>query len=83
MGGLAVWLPNVIFMLFTWRYQSKMPEPRKIAWWFALGEGLKVVLAIALVVLALWLFQVAFLPLIMTYLAVLLVQVAAPALISS
>lgn len=82
-GGLAVWLPNVLFTLFAWRHQvGGESAPGRVAWSFALGEALKVLITIALLVVALGIFKAAFLPLGLTYLAVLVMQIVAPAVIN-
>ena len=70
-GGLAVLLPNVIFMIFAWRHQAHTPAKGRVAWTFAF-------LAMALAVL-----KVVFLPLIVTWVLVLVVQVLAPAVINN
>ncbi len=81
-GGLACWLPNIVFMLLTRLQKAKEEdEPVRIAWYFALGAGLKVVTTIAVLVIALGVFKAAFTPLGLTYLAVLIVQIVAPAVI--
>ncbi|NHW59781.1 F0F1 ATP synthase subunit I, partial [Escherichia coli] len=56
--------------------------PVRINWLFAFSEGLKVILSIALLIVALGVFKAAFAPLVMTYLAVLVMQVVAPAVIN-
>ncbi|MGM7884186.1 F0F1 ATP synthase subunit I [Yersinia enterocolitica] len=81
-GGLAAWLPSAIFMLFACRHQAKTAAPGRVAWSFAIGEGLKVIMTIILLIVALGLFKAAFTPLGLTYLAVLIVQILAPAVIS-
>lgn len=81
-GGLAAWLPSAIFMLFACRHQVKTAAPGRVAWSFAIGEGLKVIMTIILLIVALGLFKAAFAPLGLTYLAVLIVQILAPAVIS-
>ncbi|AOM41813.1 F0F1 ATP synthase subunit I [Xenorhabdus hominickii] len=82
-GGLACWLPNAIFMLLT-RFQKAKEEgaPVRIAWFFAISEGVKVILAIAVLMVALVVFKAAFAPLGVAYLAVLIVQIIAPAVMS-
>lgn len=82
-GGLAAWLPNAMFMLFALRHQAQTPAPGRVAWSFAIGEGLKVVITIVLLIVALGVFKAAFVPLGLTYLAVLIVQIVAPAVINS
>ena len=37
-GGLAVFLPNVLFMIFAWRHQAHTPAKGRVAWTFAFGE---------------------------------------------
>ncbi|CNI47752.1 F0F1 ATP synthase subunit I [Yersinia mollaretii] len=81
-GGLAAWLPSAMFMLFACRHQAKTAAPGRVAWSFAIGEGLKVIVTITLLIVALGLFKAAFVPLGLTYLAVLIVQILAPAVIS-
>ncbi|MDE9466644.1 F0F1 ATP synthase subunit I [Xenorhabdus bovienii] len=82
-GGLACWLPNAIFMLLT-RYQKAKEEdvPIRIAWFFAIGEVAKVVITIAVLIVALGVFKAAFAPLGVAYLAVLIVQIIAPAVMN-
>ncbi len=33
-GGLAVFLPNVLFMIFAWRHQAHTPAKGRVAWTF-------------------------------------------------
>ena len=40
-GGLAVFLPNVLFMIFAWRHQAHTPAKGRVAWTFAFGEAFK------------------------------------------
>lgn len=82
-GGLAVLLPNMIFMIFAWRHQAHTPAKGRVAWTFALGEAFKVLLTFALLAVALAVFKVVFLPLIVTWVLVLVVQVLAPAVINN
>ncbi|TKY80471.1 F0F1 ATP synthase subunit I [Pectobacterium polonicum] len=81
-GGLAAWLPNVLFVLFALRHQSHKPADGRVAWSFAIGEALKVFIAIALLVVALGVFKATFFPLGLTYLSVLVMQIVAPAVIN-
>ncbi|MDX5630544.1 MULTISPECIES: F0F1 ATP synthase subunit I [unclassified Brenneria] len=81
-GGLAAWLPNVLFVLFTLRHQSAKPAEGRVAWSFAIGEALKVLITIALLVVALGVFKAAFFPLGLTYLSVLVMQIVAPAIVN-
>ena len=82
-GGLAVVLPNVLFMIFAWRHQAHGPAKGRVAWSFALGEVCKVLLTFALLVMALAVLKVVFMPLIATWVLVLVVQVLAPAVINN
>ena len=82
-GGLAVVLPNMLFIIFAWRHQAHTPAKGRVAWSFALGEVCKVLLTFAFLVLALAVFKVVFLPLIATWVLVLVVQVLAPAVINN
>ncbi|MFP1764202.1 F0F1 ATP synthase subunit I [Lonsdalea quercina] len=81
-GGLAAWLPNMVFMLFALRQNVQTPSTGRIAWSFAVGEALKMLFTIALLVVALGGFHAAFLPLGLTYLSVLVIQIVAPAVIN-
>lgn len=82
-GGLAVVLPNALFMIFAWRHQAHTPAKGRVAWSFALGEALKVLVTFMLLVMALAVLKVAFLPLIVTWVSVLVVQILAPAVINN
>ncbi|EIY5066453.1 F0F1 ATP synthase subunit I [Klebsiella quasipneumoniae] len=82
-GGLAVVLPNLIFMIFAWRHQAHTPAKGRVAWTFAFGEAFKVLLTFALLAVALAVLKVVFLPLIVTWVLVLVVQVLAPAVINN
>lgn len=82
-GGLAVVLPNMIFMIFAWRHQAHTPAKGRVAWSFAIGEAFKVLLTFAFLAVALAVLKVVFLPLIVTWVLVLVVQVLAPALINN
>ncbi|WP_447853454.1 F0F1 ATP synthase subunit I [Enterobacter mori] len=82
-GGLAVVLPNVLFMIFAWRHQAHTPAKGRVVWSFALGEVCKVLLTFALLVMALAVLKVVFMPLIATWVLVLVVQVLAPAVINN
>ena len=74
-GGLAVFLPNVLFMIFAWRHQAHTPAKGRVAWTFAFGEAFKV--------LAMLVLKAVFLPLIVTWVLVLVVQILAPAVINN
>ena len=82
-GGLAVLLPNVLFMIFAWRHQAHTPAKGRVAWSFAIGEAFKVLLTFAFLAVALAVLKVVFLPLIVTWVLVLVVQVLAPAVINN
>ncbi|ACS87739.1 F0F1 ATP synthase subunit I [Musicola paradisiaca] len=81
-GGLAAWLPNMVFMMFALRHQAHNPSEGRIAWSFVIGEALKVLFTIALLVVALGGFHATFFPLGLTYFFVLVMQIAAPAVIN-
>ena len=82
-GGLAVVLPNLMFIIFAWRHQAHTPAKGRVAWTFAFGEAFKVLLTFALLAVALAVLKVVFLPLIVTWVLVLEVQVLAPAVINN
>lgn len=82
-GGLAVVLPNLMLMIFAWRHQAHTPAKGRVAWTFAFGEAFKVLLTFALLAVALAVLKVVFLPLIVTWVLVLVVQVLAPAVINN
>ncbi|MCS2162407.1 F0F1 ATP synthase subunit I [Scandinavium sp. H11S7] len=82
-GGLAVVVPNALFMIFAWRHQAHTPAKGRVAWSFAFGEVFKVLLTFALLAVALAVVKVVFLPLIVTWVLVLVVQVLAPAVINN
>lgn len=83
MGGLSAWLPNVLFVLFAWRQQAQTMVSGRVAWSFAIGEALKVLITVILMVIALGLFKAAFAPLGLAYLSVLMTQILAPVVINS
>ncbi|MBJ5827447.1 F0F1 ATP synthase subunit I, partial [Salmonella enterica subsp. enterica serovar Meleagridis] len=82
-GGLAVALPNIFFMIFTWRHQAHTPAKGRVSWTFAFGEAFKVLAMLVLLVVALAVLKAVFLPLIVTWVLVLLVQILAPAVINN
>ncbi|MEC5585387.1 F0F1 ATP synthase subunit I [Klebsiella pneumoniae] len=82
-GGLAVVLPNLMFIIFAWRHQAHTPAKGRVAWTSAFGEAFKVLLTFALLAVALAVLKVVFLPLIVTWVLVLVVQVLAPAVINN
>ena len=81
LGGLSAWLPSVVFMLFALRHQAHTPAGGRVAWSFAIGEALKVVSTIVLMIVSLGWFKAVLFPLGLTYIAVLVVQIVAPAII--
>ncbi len=82
-GGLAVVLPNLMFMIFAWRHQAHTPAKGRVAWTFAFGEAFKVLLTFALLAVARGVLKVVCLPVIVTWVLVLVVQVLAPAVINN
>lgn len=82
-GGMAAWLPNVLFMIFAWRHQAGDPVKGRMAWSFALGEVLKVLSTILLLIVALAVFRAVFMPLGLAWLSVVIVQIVAPAVINN
>ena len=82
-GGMAVWLPNVFFAVFAWRHQVAPPSKGRISWSFALGEVAKMIATFTILVMALAYFKAAFLPLIVAWISVLVVQILAPAVINN
>jgi len=82
-GGMAVWLPNVLFACFAWRHQVQTPSKGRIAWSFAFGEVVKIIATFTILVVALAYFKAAFMPLIVTWVSVLVVQILAPAVINN
>ena len=82
-GGLAVVLPNLMFIIFAWRHQAHTPAKGRVAWTFAFGEAFKVLLTFALLAMALAVLKVVFMPLIVTWVLVLVVQILAPAVINN
>jgi len=82
-GGMAVWLPNVLFAFFAWRHQVHTPGKGRISWSFAFGEVAKMIATFAILVMALAYFKAVFLPLIVTWVSVLVVQILAPAVINN
>lgn len=81
--GTAVFLPNVLFMIFAWRHQAHTPAKGRVAWTFAFGEAFKVLAMLVLLVVALAVLKAVFLPLIVTWVLVLVVQILAPAVINN
>ena len=82
-GGMAVFLPNMLFMIFAWRHQAHTPAKGRVAWSFAFGEVFKVLATFVLLMVALAVLKAVFLPLIVTWVSVLVVQILAPAVINN
>ncbi|MTH47796.1 F0F1 ATP synthase subunit I [Intestinirhabdus alba] len=82
-GGMAVLLPGTLFMIFAWRHQAHTPAKGRVAWTFAFGEALRVLAMLALLVVALAVLKAVFLPLIVTWVLALVVQILAPAVINN
>lgn len=82
-GGLAVLLPNIVFMVFAWRHQVHTPAKGRVAWTFAFGEAFKVLAMLVLLILALAVLKAVFIPLIVTWILVLVVQILAPAVVNN
>lgn len=80
---LAVALPNMLFMIFAWRHQAHTPAKGRVSWTFAFGEAFKVLAMLVLLVVALAVLKAVFLPLIVTWVLVLVVQILAPAVINN
>ncbi len=82
-GGLAVFLPNVLFMIFALASPGAYTSERPGGWTFAFGEAFKVLAMLVLLVVALAVLKAVFLPLIVTWVLVLVVQILAPAVINN
>ena len=82
-GGVAAWLPNILFTFLAWRLQDQTPAKGRVAWSFALGEVLKVFATVIFLAVALGGFGAVFWPLAITWLSVLVVQIVAPAVINN
>ena len=82
-SGLLFSLKDPFWGISAWRHQAHTPAKGRVAWSFALGEVCKVLLTFALLVMALAVLKVVFMPLIATWVLVLVVQVLAPAVINN
>lgn len=80
LGGTAVLLPNMAFILMA-SFSALKPNDKNIAWYFALGEVVKVIATILLLIVALVWFNARFFPLGLAYIATLFMQVVIPAFI--
>lgn len=74
---------SVLFALQSRHAAASAAVSGRIAWSFAVGEGLKMAATIALLVVALGMFKAAFVPLGLTYLSVLIVLILASAVINN
>lgn len=81
-GGIAAWLPNILFTFLAWRLQGQSPAKGRVSWSFALGEAMKVLFTIILLIVALGGFEAAFWPLGLCWLSVVIVQIIAPVVIN-
>lgn len=82
-GGLAVWLPNLFFMVSASRLSKKQKVTGRIAWSFALAEGLKLIVTISLLLVALRVFGAGLIPIVLTWLSLLVVQILASVVINN
>jgi len=73
----------MLFMIFAWRHQAHTPAKGRMAWSFAFGEAFKVLATFVLLMVALAVLKAVFLPLIVTWVSVLVVQILAPAVINN
>ncbi|WP_236905407.1 ATP synthase subunit I, partial [Cronobacter sakazakii] len=69
--------------LFRLNQQAHTPAKGRVAWSFAFGEAFKVIATFTLLVVALACLKAVFLPLIVTWVSVLVVQILAPAVINN
>lgn len=83
MGGLAAWLPGILFMIFAWRHRAGHEVTGRLAWTFALGGALKVIVTVLMLIVALGVFKAVFTPLVLAWLSVLIVQIVAPTVINN
>lgn len=81
-GGIAAWLPNILFTFLAWRLQGQSPAKGRVAWSFAIGETVKVALTIIMLIVALGVCGAAFWPLAISWLSVSIVQIIAPVVIN-
>lgn len=82
-GGLAAWLPNVLFMFLVLRLQAQNLVKGCVAWSFVFGEILKVFATIIFFIVSLGVFKAVFWPLAITWLSVLIVHSFAPVVINN
>lgn len=81
-GGIAAWLPSVLFTFLTWRLQRQTPAKGRVAWSFAFGEIIKVFSTFILLFVALGVSGADFRPLGLSWLFTLLAQIIAPVVIN-
>ncbi|MDR0805323.1 MAG: ATP synthase subunit I [Enterobacteriaceae bacterium] len=82
-GGLSACLPNALFLLLTWLYRYRNQSDGRLSWSFFISEIVKIVMTIALLAIALAVFKAKFLPLCVTYLAVLVVPMLMSAIVTT
>lgn len=82
-GGLAVALPNMLFIIFAWRHQAHTLAKGRMSWTFSFGEAFKVLAMLVLLVVALAVLKAVFFPLIITWGLVLVVQILVPAVVNN
>lgn len=81
-GGLAIFIPNVFFVLFVKQKNSSFATPGYLVWRFAGAEMLKISMAIGLLIAVLGVFKALFWPVIVSAIALLVVQIFAPVVIN-
>ncbi|MXP67612.1 ATP synthase subunit I [Pantoea sp. Aalb] len=79
-GGVAAWLPTMVFIFVSQHLnifvfnQTKMHK-KLIAWNFVLGELIKIFMMVIFFIVALVVFKAFFLPLIITWLLIMILQI--------
>lgn len=87
-GGVAALLPDAMFMFFVSRCRispvatAEAKSTKKISWWLAIGEAVKISISFALLLTAISL-QAVVVPLIVSWLSVQAVKIPAVILINS
>lgn len=81
-GGLIIWLPNVLFALFTQHNLEKAPISSAISWSFTMAWITKIIVTIILSIVAIQVFKTEFIPLSLGFLSVIIMQFLAPVIIS-
>lgn len=82
-GGLVVFLFNVLFMIFVWCHQAYISVKGRVVWIFVFGEAFKVLVMLVLLVVVLVVLKAVFLPLIVMWVLVLVVQILASVVINN